>query len=103
MATLKNNELEQEFFELIAFMVTSARNLIEETKLYGPLRLVDAVSRLIDVLQKHDLSSPRLETIQRQIEEGKYRVMDSEEDFTVFLEGLVMALLPLMEDHAGSP
>ena len=79
-------------------MATSARNLIPENKLYGPFRLVDAVSRLIDVLQTLDLKSPRLEAIQNQIEEGKYMVMESDEKFTDFLENLVMSLVPLMQD-----
>ena len=99
MNTPKKNELEQEFFELACYMITSARNLIPENKLYGPFRLIDAVSRLVDVLQKLDLKSPRLQAIQTKIEEGKYTVMDSEENFTAFLENLVMALVPLMEDQ----
>jgi len=103
MSTPRNNELEQEFFELICYMVTSARNLIPENKLYGPFRLIDAVSRLIDIIRKLDLKSPRLEAIQRQIEDGKYTVMESEEEFTVFLENLVMGLVPLMEDHGKKP
>ncbi len=98
MSTRNKDELEQQFFELICYMVTSARNLIPENKLYGPFRLVDAVSRLIDVLQKLDLKSPRLEAIQKQIEEGKYMVMESDEKFTDFLENLVMNLVPLMQD-----
>ena len=99
MNTPEKNELEQEFFELVCYMVTSARNLIIENKLYGPFRLIDAVSRLVDIVQKLDLNSPRLQAIQKQIEEGKYTVMENEEDFTVFLENLVMALVPLMEDQ----
>jgi hypothetical protein len=98
MSTRNKDELEQQFFELICYMVTSARNLIPENKLYGPFRLVDAVTRLIDVLQKLDLKSPRLEAIQKQIEEGKYMVMESDEKFTDFLENLVMSLVPLMQD-----
>jgi hypothetical protein len=98
MSTRNKDELEQQFFELICYMVTSARNLIPENKLYGPFRLVDAVSRLIDVLKKLDLKSPRLEAIQKQIEEGKYMVMESDEKFTDFLENLVMNLVPLMQD-----
>jgi len=99
MSTPKNSELEREFFELVCYMVTSARNLIQETKLYGPFRLIDAVSRLIDIIEKLGLKSPRLETIQRQIEEGKYKVMETEEEFTAFLENLVMGLVPLMENR----
>jgi len=99
MDTHKKDELEQEFFELICYMVTSARNLIQENKLYGPLRLVDAVSRLVDVLEKLDLKSPRLEVIQGQIKDGEDTVMESEEKFTAFLENLVMDLVPLMQDR----
>jgi len=103
MSTPKNSELEREFFELVCYMVTSARNLIPENKLYGPFRLIDAVSRLIDIIQKLGLKSTRLQAIQRQIEEGKYKVMETEEEFTAFLENLVMSLVPLMEDQKGSP
>jgi len=103
MSTPKNSELEREFFELVCYMVTSARNLIPENKLYGPFRLIDAVSRLIDIIQKLGLKSARLQAIQRQIEEGKYKVMETEEEFTAFLENLVMSLVPLMEDQKGSP
>jgi len=99
MDTQKKNEFEQEFFELVCFMVTSARNLIQENRLYGPLRLVDAVSRLVSILEKLDLKSPRLAAIQVQIEEGEDTVMESEEKFTAFLENLVMDLVPLMQDR----
>jgi hypothetical protein len=99
MDTHKKDEFEQEFFELICFMVTSARNLIQENRLYGPLRLVDAVSRLVDILEKLDLKSPRLEAIKERIEEGENTVMESEEKFTTFLENLVMELVPLMQDQ----
>jgi len=99
MNTLTNSKLEQEFFELVCYMVTSARNLIPENKLYGPFRLIDAASRLIDIVKRLDLKSPRLESIQKQIEDRKYTVMDSDEEFTAFLEGLVMSLVPLMENR----
>ena len=99
MDTHKKDEFEREFFELICFMVTSARNLIQENRLYGPLRLVDAASRLVDILEKLDLKSPRLEAIKERIEEGENTVMESEEKFTAFLENLVMELVPLMQDQ----
>lgn len=99
MSTPRKSEFEQEFFELICYMITSARNLIPEKKLYGPFRLIDAVSRLIDITEKLDLKSPRLEAIQKQIEESKYTVMESDETFTTFLENLVMSLVPLMDDR----
>jgi hypothetical protein len=99
MNTTRDSQLEEEFFELICYMVTSARNLVSETRLYGPLRLVESVSRMVDVIQGLGLESPRLQVIQRQIEEGKHTVMESEEEFTAFLENLVMALVSMMEEQ----
>jgi hypothetical protein len=40
-----------------------------------------------------------LEAIQKQIDEGKYMVMESDEKFSDFLENLVMSLVPLMQDE----
>lgn len=97
---------EQEFFELVCYMATSARNLIRETRLYGPFRLVDSISRLIDILSKEGVSSNRLLKIQEKIEAGKYTVMEGEDIFTAFLEDLVLTLVPMMEkaqDQRYSP
>lgn len=99
MDTHRNEQIEQEFFELICYMVTSARNLISENRLYGPFRLLEAASRLLDIVEKLNVKSARLEAIKKQIEDGKYSVMESEEKFTRFLEDLVMALVPLMDQR----
>jgi hypothetical protein len=96
MSTPSNSQLEEELFELVCYMVTSARNLISETKLYGPFRLIDAVSRLIDIIDKMGQKTPRLAAIQKKIEDQKYVVMDSEDEFTKALDELVMSLVPLM-------
>jgi hypothetical protein len=99
MSTNQSDQLEEQLFELICYMVTSARNLVSETPLYGPLRLVESVSRLVDVVRGFGVDSPRFQLIQRQIERGKHSVMESEEKFTAFLENLVMALVSMMEEQ----
>jgi hypothetical protein len=85
--------LEDKIFELVSYMVVSARNLIDETPQYGPFRLVDAVSRLVEILENMELSSSRLDTLRAQIEEGKVSVMAGEEEFREFLESLVSFLV----------
>ena len=85
--------LEEQIFELISYMSVSARNLLEEPARYGPFRLVDSASRLIDVLKADGLESARLDRIQAKIEEGKYSAMGTEEEFESFLEGLVLSLV----------
>ena len=88
--------LEQAVFELVGYMVTSGRNLIDETPLYGPFRLVDAVSRLILILEKEGVVSDRLRTMQERIDAGKYFVMSDVDEFESFLDSLVDTLV----DHA---
>jgi len=84
-------ELERRVYELVGYMVTSGRNLLDETPAYGPFRLVDATSRLISILEEAGLSSPRLARIKEAIDQGKYSVMSPSSEFREFLEGLVLA------------
>ncbi len=87
---------ETALFELVGYMVTSARNLLDETPLYGPFRLVDAASRLVSILDSQGLASERLRSMQEAIEEGKYSVMREETEFAAYLDDLVERLI----DHA---
>ncbi|MGC8974654.1 MAG: DUF6092 family protein [Thermoprotei archaeon] len=43
--------IRDEHFKLLAFLITSARGRVDEPHLYGPLRLVDAASKLIDIMK----------------------------------------------------
>jgi len=79
-------------------MLTSACNLVNETKSYGPLRLIDAASRLITILSENNIASPSLEKIQVQIEQGKYKVMEDDSQFSAFLNDLVLYTVSLMEN-----
>jgi hypothetical protein len=97
---MKKNGLEERVFELISYMAISARNLLDEPSQYGPFRLVDATSRLAEILNQMDLGSERLEKIRTYIEAGKTSVMVSEEEFTKFLDGLVSLLV---EEIEGMP
>jgi len=45
------SSIEPKVFELISYMVTSACTLLNENRLYGPFRLIDAASRLITLLE----------------------------------------------------
>lgn len=94
-------ELTEKYFELVGYMVTSARNLLDETPLYGPFRLVDAASRLITILEVAGLADQRLLSIREQIDASKYSVMDDPAEFRAFLNGLVDTLVNHMEPLKG--
>ena len=95
----KNEIFKEQIFRLVCYMVTSACNLVNETKSYGPFRLIDAASRLITILSENQISSPELEKIQAKIEQGKYKVMEDESQFSSFLNDLVLYITSLMENQ----
>jgi len=78
--------------ELVAFLATSARGCIDEPPLYGPFRLIDALSRLIDLpkyatcLKDDDF----LRKIKAEIEEKKYSVMFDTVEFQNMLDNIVL-------------
>jgi len=92
---------EQAIFDLVGYMATSGRNLIDETPLYGPFRLVDAASRLIEILQQEGIDSSRLSTLREHIDAGKYTVMGNEAEFVTFLDHIVHTVVDCMEKRNG--
>lgn len=85
-----SDDMRKEFFELLCFILSSARGLMEEPQAYGPFRLVDTASRLISVLEKYGIADEFLMNEKSKIEEGKYSVMESEDKFKEFLDDLMM-------------
>jgi hypothetical protein len=94
-----NESFEEQIFGLVCYMLTSACNLVNETKSYGPLRLIDSASRLINVLSENNTSSPSLEKIREKIEQGKYKVMEDDSQFRAFLNDLVLYAVSLIENQ----
>lgn len=78
-------------FDLAVFLATSARGCVEEPHLYGPFRLIDALSRLIE-LSKYAAcikEDPFLARMKRVIDEKKFLVVSDREAFKAFLDSLV--------------
>ena len=96
---MKNMEeiLRDDHFKLLAFLITSARGCVEEPPLYGPLRLVDAAARLIEIMEKEGKATPELLELQKLIEEKKDLVMYDEEGFVEFLDDLSKKLAEIIK------
>ena len=88
---------ERKIFDLVGYMATSGRNLIDETPLYGPFRLVDAASRLIEILEQEGIGSSRLSTLRERIDAGKYAVMVNAEEFKNYLDAVIDAVVDHMD------
>lgn len=92
---------EDKIFGLVSYVVVSARNLLEEPARYGPFRLVDTASRLINILEEAGMSSDRLKAVRDRIEDGKYSAMGTEEEFEQFLETTVYFVVDAMDNASG--
>ena len=92
-----NDIVKDEHFKLLAFLITSARGCVDEPHLYGPLRLIDAASKLIDIMRREGMTIEELENFQKMIEEGKDLLMYDEEEFVKFLDKLVDELVRIVK------
>jgi hypothetical protein len=78
-------------YDLATYLLASARGCIEEPPMYGPLRLVESLSRLAAISQYADCieKDDFLLKAKKKIDENKYVVMQSEEEFTKFLDSMI--------------
>lgn len=78
---------EDEAFELLTFLVTSARGCVDEPETYGTLRLIDAASRLLDFLLKSEEVQDRefYSHLKEEIDEKKFWLVTDVEAYFNFL------------------
>ncbi len=77
--------------ELLAYMLTSARGLVDEPATYGPFRLVDGVSRLCDLLiAKGHPEAVFLQNLKNKIDERKFVLMTDAEAFVALMDEIVI-------------
>ncbi len=82
--------IRDEVLAVATYMLSGARGCVDEPKLYGPLRLIEAISRLIAMAESAGLPKDEfLIQAKRKIDANKHLVMESEEEFTKFLDDLL--------------
>ncbi|MCF8885290.1 MAG: DUF6092 family protein [Aigarchaeota archaeon] len=92
------NLLNDEHFQLLAFLITSARGCIDEPSIYGPLRLIDAAEKIIDIIEKKQKEKiTELEEIRQLIHEARLLVMVDEEEFTKILDKLTLKISEIIK------
>jgi len=73
--------LNNKYFQLLSFLITSARGCIDEPPLYGPLRLLDAASRVIDMMEKEKMVDEKISNIKKLILQAIDILMVDENEF----------------------
>jgi hypothetical protein len=85
------DELYNNLFDLIGYMLSSARGLVAEPQIYGPFRLVEGVSRLCGILEVRDTAyGDFFSKLKTKIDEKKYSLMTDENAFIELMDDLVL-------------
>jgi hypothetical protein len=88
---VNSRNLKRGLFDLIGYMLTSARGLVDEPTLYGPFRLIDGVSRLCTILIDEDEENSEFyKSLKSKIDEKKYTVMSDTSSFITFMDEAVL-------------
>ena len=72
---------QNDYFELLVYMITSAAGLEGEPRIYGPLRMIEASQRLCRLMLEKDPENQDLKELIEIIEEGKGKTMSDEKAF----------------------
>jgi len=91
------NTFDEEMLDIIAYMLTSARGLVDEPAVYGPLRLLEGVSRLCGILieEKHSKASD-LRYLKEKIDDRKFSVMTNQEEFIALMDETVLDITEVL-------
>ena len=94
---------EDDVFELLAFLATSARLCVDEPRLYGTFRLVDGASRLLGFVLESDQMQDRqsLQQLKDEIDEKKFLLTTDQEGYLKFLDDLTRRVARELKERAG--
>jgi hypothetical protein len=95
---------EEDVYELLSFLVSSANLNVGEPRLYGSFRLVDAACRLIGfALTSGQLENDRfLRAFKDEADKKKLLMMTDEEGYLQFLEDATRDVAREMKQRAGA-
>jgi hypothetical protein len=95
---------EEDLYETLAFLFSSAHLLVNEPHLYGTFRLVDAASRLMGfALESGQLEDDQfLRELKDDVDEKKFLMMTDEKTYLELLERATRAMAREMKKRAGA-
>jgi hypothetical protein len=90
---MNREKLESELTGLLCFLTVSARELMNEPKIYGPMRLVEAAQRLAELAEASGLDHGLLAEASQRIDAFPLDALpEGEEEFVRFLDDLILLL-----------
>jgi hypothetical protein len=88
---VSDDSLYPQLMDIMGYMITSARGLLDEPQAYGPLRLAEGVSRLCESLAaQYPADAAFLTALKERIDASKFDVMFDPAAFTAMLDDAVL-------------
>ena len=87
---------QEDYFELLVYMITSAAGLKGEPKIYGPLRMIEASERLCSLMLKEDPAIRISIELREIIETGKQKTTSDEKGFYQMLQDAAAKLVDMV-------
>lgn len=91
-------ELQAGILELLCYLLTSARGVIYEPRLYAPYRLVEGARRLILLMDEAGTARPEWRSVADEIERSVMRAITDEEACKRILDDLVLRLTAQLKE-----
>lgn len=89
-----HDQAERILLDLIGFAVVSARNLLDETPDYGPIRLLELADRLLRSAAGFGIQTgPWADDLRAQLRSAGRALTDGPETFRTLLDNLVSCVL----------
>ncbi|MEL7601580.1 MAG: DUF6092 family protein [Bacillota bacterium] len=89
--------MREEWHSILAFMIASAMGCVNEPPIYGPLRLIESMEKLIGFASDNGLEQDeRLLDVMHRIQEDKSLCMYDEEAFSALLQEIGLCVTELM-------
>ncbi len=103
MSSEESSAMDAFIFEYSIFLVTAARGTLDEPRTYGALRLIDGISRLMEMYSRVPGIKPDefLLKMKSEIQSNLDIAMTSEERLTKFLDDLVVKFTDEMKNRYG--
>jgi hypothetical protein len=95
---------EEDLYEVLSFLVSSAHLCVTEPRFYGTFRLIDAASRLIGLaLESGQLEDDQfLRKFKEDADKGKFLLVTDEESYFQFLEDATRKMAKEMKRRASA-
>ena len=97
---MSNEQKVSGLIDLLCFLVVGARELMNEPKIYGPMRLMEASQRLTGLAEDCGIRHELLAEVSQRI--GAFpldALPEGEEEFIRFMDDLIVLLASWVRDH----